>query len=270
MQEINSSNKATILNSLTEGEAYYLRDSRDEEPYCVSKLADGNLWLLDNLRLDLGDSIVLANTTADNTNASATSLSYMKNGGGTTSDQYATSAVSYWTSSYSYSAPLIAIKDASDTSGTGWNPNTTTTSYGNGSGKIGVYYNFCAASAGSYCYGDGTSYGTSEGDADEDICPKGWRMPTGNTSGEYGALLTAYNNNQTATDTGSLQYNLSTPLFGYFFDGSAVNQGTYGYFWSSTRGGNSSMYVLYVGSSLVYPQNHYTRVNGRSVRCLLR
>ncbi|MBQ8156688.1 hypothetical protein IJ101_02805, partial [Candidatus Saccharibacteria bacterium] len=265
MQEITSANKATILAQLTEGGAYYLRDSRDEEPYCVSKLKDGNLWLLDNLRLDLGDSTVLANTTADNTNASTTSLSYMKNGGGTTSDQYPTAGLAYWTSSDSYSAPLVAIKNASDTSGTGWNPNTTTTSYGSGSGKIGVYYNYCAVTAGSYCYGNGTSWGTSSGDATEDICPKGWRMPTGDSTGEYQALYAAYSSNAT-----NFKNALSTPLSGYFGYGTAGSQGDYGSFWSSTKYSDYGMYAPYVDSSDVSFQGYSSRGDGGSVRCLLR
>ena len=270
MQDITSSNKSTVLASLTEEAPYFLRDSRNEEPYCVSKLKDGNLWLLDNLRLDLSDADILADITETNTNASATSLGYLKNGGGTTSDQHAITGVVEWTDSptyasgYSYSDPLIV------TSGSGWSKDTTTTSYGNGSGKIGVYYNYCAASAGSYCYGNGTSYGTPTGDATEDLCPAGWRMPS-KVAGEYGTLYNIYNTTRIATDTASLQYNLSTPLSGYFYkDGSALNQGTAGYFWSSTREYDYSMYSFNVSSSNVYPSSGNYRYNGQSIRCILK
>jgi hypothetical protein len=219
--------------------------------------------MLDNLRLDLGNSAVLANTTADNTNASATSLNYMKNGGGITSDQYPTAKINNeaWTSSSQnyYSIPMTV------SSGNGWDKDTTVTSYGSGSGKIGVYYNFCAASAGSYCYGNGTSAGTSSGNAEEDICPAGWRMPTGGSSGEYQALYTAYSSNAT-----NFRNALSTPLSGYFYDGSANDQGSGGVFWSSTRSNVSFMYLLYVYSSFVYPQSDDTRDSGFSVRCFLR
>ena len=201
----------------------------------------------------------MANLLTITNSATLTSL---KTGNRNAGNNYATAGVSYWTSSYSYSAPLIAIKNASDDA---WNPNTTTTSYGSGSGKIGVYYNFCAASAGSYCYGDGTSSGTSEGDAGEDICPAGWRMPTGGSSGEYQALYKAYSSNATNFKTA-----LSTPLSGGFYNGSAIIQGSYGYFWSSTRGNDDGMYSLYVDSSNVVPRNYGSRLSGFSVRCLLR
>ncbi len=265
MQEITASNKSTVLASLTEDAPYYLRDSRDEEPYCVSKLKDGNLWLLDNLRLDLSDASILANVTASNTNASTTSLNYMKNGGGTTSDQYSTAPLNNvaWTTSnqnfYSVPMTISTYKDQ------------TTTSYGNGSGKIGVYYNYCAASAGSYCYGsNGTSAGTSSGNATEDLCPAGWRMPTGNTADEYDVLLSDYYTDTTASNTGSYQDALSTPLSGHFYDGSATGQGNYGTFWSSTRYNKFSMYGLSVNSSTVGPTGYYYRWYGRSMRCLLQ
>ncbi|MBR3236615.1 hypothetical protein IKF92_02970 [Candidatus Saccharibacteria bacterium] len=275
MQDITSSNKSTVLASLTEDAPYYLRDSRDEEPYCVSKLKDGNLWLLDNLRLDLSDADTLAAVAETNTNASATTLGYLKNGGGSTDSssplyKYAKTGIVEWTDSptyasgRSYSDPLIA------TSGSGWSKDTTTTSYGNGSGKIGVYYNFCAASAGSYCYGNGTDYGTSTGNATEDLCPSGWRMPSGGSAGEYGVLNSNYYTNTTASNIGSYQYALSTPLSGRFYDGSAYNQGSYGNFWPSTRLNSNNMYSLYVSSSVVVPASYYDRYNGLSMRCLLQ
>ena len=235
-------------------------DPRDNEAYYVAELCDGKVWMLDNLRLDL-----VANKDAlssANTNATDAGLDYLKGTStGTASDQYATAAVAYWTSSYSYSAPLIAIKDASDTAGTGWNPNSVASvTYGDGSGKIGVYYNYCAASAGSYCYSNAAPDGTN---ASQDICPAGWRMPTGGSSGEYRALYTAYSSN--AID---FRNALSTPLSGYF-NGSAFNLGSYGIFWSSTRGNGSNMNSLYVDSSGVTSPYGNARLFGYSVRCLL-
>ena len=233
-------------------------DARDGETYKVQQLADGNCWMLDNLRLDLTDFDVLNNTTASNTNASATSLDYLKNGGGTTSDQYPTAPLNNeaWTSSSQnfYSIPMIisTYKDQ------------TTTSYGNGSGKIGVYYNYCAASAGSYCYGNGTSAGTSSGNATEDLCPAGWRMPTGGSSGEYRALYTAYSSNDT-----NFRNALSTPLSGLFYSGSVYSQGSYGTFWSSTRYSGNYMHYLYVDSGGVWPSGSDDRISGFSMRCLL-
>ena len=174
MQDINTSNSDTIAASLTTNTAYYLRDSRDNEPYCVGKLADGRIWMLDNLALDL---VARKNDlNENNTNASNATLGYLRNGGGTSSNKYAVSGVAEWTQTYpSYSDPWINIsnRDVVPTDSI-----STTGGY-----KVGSYYNYCAASAGCYCYGNATSTGTSSGNATEDICPKGWRLPTGNISG---------------------------------------------------------------------------------------
>ena len=237
-----------------------VQDRRDGNVYKIQRLADGKCWMLDNLRLD-PTQVDLA-TLQGNTNASDQTLDYFLNGGGTTSDKYPTAGLANWASGYSFSQPLTNA-DYKD---------QTTTSYGSGSGKIGVYYNFCAASAGSYCYGNGTSAGTSVDDAGEDICPAGWRMPTGGADtvttdgkGEYQALYTAYSSN--ATD---FRNALSTPLSGNFLVGSASRQGSNGFFWSSTRNNDNNMYVLDVSSSRVRPQYYNLRYVGASVRCLLR
>lgn len=285
MQDITNDNISTVLSSLTEGAKYYLYDKRDNTPYCVSKLKDGNLWMTENLALDLAalTQTELYGTGSDAgkmTNASNTTLGYLKGTTtGTTSDKYATVAVTKaWTSSsYSYSAPMIAVDSATSglcnnaycvNSDLTWSYDQTLGATINGAtsrvqGKIGIYYNICAASAGSYCYGNDTSYGTSSGNATEDICPYGWRLPTGGSSGEFQALYTTYSSN----------YNnfvdaLSTPLSGVFRYGKAYYQGSYGYFWSSTRSNSPNMYYLYMGSSSVNPQNGGNRYNGYSVRCL--
>ena len=249
MQNYSCSNLANI------GDTDMVYDTRDNQAYTIGKLADGNCWLLDNLALDLvAKKSVL---TQDNTHASDTTLNYLKNGGGSTSDKYATAAVSNWTSSYSYSAPRVNLTNKDVI------PSDATSQAGQY--KVGGYYNYCAASAGSYCYGSGTSAGTSSGNATEDICPKGWRMPTGDDTGEYQAL---YNNSRYNTYA-SYRSALHLPLPGYFYSGSAKYQGSNGDWWSSTRSGNDGMYRLSVGTSGIYPVSSYTRDLGVSVRCVL-
>ncbi len=233
-------------------------DRRDETEYTIGRV-NGVCWLLDNMSLDLVATSL--EQLQGNTNASDTTLNYLKNGGGTTSDQYATAGVTNWTSDYSFSAPLIYTA-SKDTTGTG----------GYAAGKYGVYYNYCAASAGSYCYGDGTTAGTPSGNATEDICPKGWRMPTGassvdDSSGEYGAA--AFNSDYTGFVDA-----LRTPLAGYSNNGSVFDQNSNSTFWSSTRyidGISSSLYMgaLFVDASDVDPQSYEERSCGSLVRCVL-
>ena len=51
-------------------------------------------------------------------------------------------------------------------------------------------------------------------------------MPTGGNTGEYYALVRKYGN--VATNTNSLQHNLSTPLLGSYSYNSAKDQGSIG------------------------------------------
>ena len=265
MQQINSTNRTSVLAALTEDQHYYLRDSRDEEPYCVVKLADGNLWLADNLRLDLTNATILAGINETNTNASNTTLGYLK--GDTTRDpindpygQYATAAVADWTNSYSYSVPLVNVASKNSTNSSDSLSNEAKT------WKYGTYYNYCAASAGSYCFGNGTSESSSSGNATEDICPKNWRLPTSKSTGEYGSLYSYTNYDTTAKYRSALRL----PLSGYYLSNSANYQGSSGYWWSSTRYGLSKMYYLVSYENSFNGSSHdYTVTRGYSLRCIL-
>ena len=268
LQEVNS-----CPDTLEIGRVYSVIDSRDNQSYHVARLADGRCWFLDNLALDLTNTTVLSGMNSSNTNASNIALDYLRNGGGSTSDQYAIAAVSTLEDQINYSAPLVNMTKKDDV------PDGAPDD-GAGNNKAGGYYNFCAASAGSYCYGDGSSEGTSSGNATEDICPFNWRMPTGAAGasisvipiGEYFALYDAYNSNDM-----NFKNALSTPFSGYFFRGSAQKWGSAGYFWSSTRVSDeySNMLIVNVSGAGyngdVSPGNGilYRRV-GASIRCVLK
>ena len=294
MQDITSGNYNTVLNSLVPEQTYYLKDARDGEPYCVSKLADGGLWMLDNLRLDLGDSRILNNITDLNTNSSETALNYMKNGGASQSDKYATLRVNYrdWSKSYAHNymsgamsisaGPCFGADCVGNSDFENWTKDSTATSYGGGTGKIGIFYNYCAASGGTYCPGKDESVGSSPAqdpkpdtlyDIDGDICPAGWHLPTGNSGGEYSDLINAYNGTYDATDPSSVQHNLSTPLTGRFVGGSHSSEnnyhGTRGYFWTSTHSSASEMRAFWVNSSSANLSDSVNRGYGLPVRCKL-
>ena len=145
-------------------------------------MVDGNLWMLDNLAINL-----ISTSLADlkgNTNASDAALEALK--GVNTRDKnndpygkYAVEEVSIWPSDKSgWEEPLIVI-DNEDTIGS---------FSGKGRGRLGIEYNYCAASAGAYCYNNDThDYPET---ITEDICPSGWKIPTGNSYGEFRTLYT--------------------------------------------------------------------------------
>ena len=128
-----------------------------------------------------------------------------------------------------------------------------------GSDSYGAYYNWYAATAGT-----GTC-AMESGDAGSSICPRGWGLPTGGSSGEFQALYDEY---------GSSSDMLGSPvnfvLSGYRFDRSIVNQRNYGYYWSSTARSSNSAYDLDLSSSDVRPAISYAKYNGLAVRCVAR
>ena len=120
--------------------------------------------------------------------------------------------------------------------------------------RVGNYYNYCAASAGTYCEPDG------EGDAVYDICPSNWRMPTGGNGGEYQTVADLY---------GDIASVLKLPLSGRYYSGASGRIGEDGYFWSSTNRDNLRMYYLNRTSSSISPTGSYRRDRGYSMRCVV-
>ena len=98
-------------------------------------------------------------------------------------------------------------------------------------------------------------------------------MPTGNTSGEYSALANAIYGSTSSTSDSAAYANyrsaLRLSLSGYFLNGSASNQGSYGRWWSSTCYGNKYMYYLNVDTSNIHQVVVDNRYVGYSVRCVL-
>ena len=250
MQDISSKAEGGCPATLTTGQVYELTDTRGgSTTYKVARLEDGNCWMLDNLRLGSTSAITL---DSSNTNLPSNVSWTLPASGTVCFGSGSCTGTDGTTTGTSYTVPAInaASKDA-----------VASKKYGDGSGIIGVYYNYCAASAGGIC----TNSSLSNASADRDICPKGWRLPTGNDSGEYGALYIAYSSDYT-----NLQSALSTPLSGYFINGSAGGQGSFGYFWSATRNDGTSTYCLRVGSAFVDPARSNLRYTGQSVRCILK
>ncbi len=277
MQDMNSTicSNATVI-----GDAIEVYDKRDNTIYRIGKLADNKCWLLDNLAIDLVNTSLA--DLKGKTNADDATLEYLKGvrtrDPATDSDgNYATAGVANWTSGNSYSAPLVNMASKDITRADLTNPADTMTEADDW--KFGGYYNYCAASAGSYCYGNGTNEGTpvdkpdTDIDAEYDICPSGWRMPTGGASGEYQALANAITGGtsnwiKTEPEYSNIRKALSLPLSGLFNNDSASNQGSSGGFWSSTYYNSYRMYRLRVSASDVFPQYDGNRSNGDSVRCI--
>ena len=192
-----------------------LTDTRDNNTYTVSKLADGKCWMTQNLRI-INKTITPADSDV--------------------------------TTNYTIPASSISGFDTYDT----FNAYVDSDS---------GFYTWYTATAGTGTY----AFSTQDQNTTVSICPKGWRLPTGGSSGEFQTL---YNNYNSSSILRSNPVNLT--LFGRVYSSSRGYQGLNGYYWSSTVYSNNLAYSLDLNTSNVYPINLNSKGYGYSVRCIAR
>lgn len=209
------------------------KDTRDGRIYTIKRLDDGNCWMMENL--DLGRTTLTTDLTSSNTNLSTTVTAATFNGWKKTTGSYTLTDGEY-----------IAISGTDSVSNT----------------EYGVLYNYHAATAGT------VTGSTNNKDAKYDICPAGWRLPTGNTEGEIYELYEEYHSNAliraSINDSGA-----AFALAGHFYNSTPTAEGSYGHYWTSTRANDASMYNFYLSTSSVTPANYNHRGTGSSMRCIL-
>ena len=261
MQEVGS-----CPDTLTTGQVYSLKDSRDEQSYNVAKLADGKCWMITNLNL-----------------AGGTVLS---------SDKSDVPSTNYYTlpasTTISSGTSVQSGQFSSDTTAYVFNTGNNTTTC-NSSTPCNSYYSWLAATAGGKD-SSGNAVSTDGYNAAYSICPKGWRLPTSTTSnanaqtspnwktGDWYALATAYganleSNYYNSSDTNF--YNNAGPgtnpnflLAGSYYNGWFYLGGSTGYYWSSTASSSTNAYDLYFSSGSVGLASNSNRRRGASVRCV--
>lgn len=186
--------------------------------------------------LDLGRTAITTDLTSSNTNLATTVTAETFNSWKKTSGSNTYDAGEY-----------ISVSGTDATSGTAY----------------GTLYNYYAASAGTI------SGSINFNNASYDICPAGWRLPTGGSSGEFQALYAEYNSN--ALMRASIENSgAAFALAGIFLSAAPANQGSDGGYWSSTRNYGANMYVLNLDTSDVYPAGVDNRVDGLAIRCLAK
>ncbi|MBR5389672.1 hypothetical protein IK146_03880, partial [Candidatus Saccharibacteria bacterium] len=169
-------------SSMQTNQVTALTDTRDGNTYAVAKFADGKCWMMENLRLDLADANTAINASNTN-NPTSTFLTERTAVVGTSTPRKGCSSTN------AQCIDQISFDNLSvDPLRT---PNPDPAQYSSGGSMwlaYGVYYNWYSATA-----GNGT-YSTSMNDSVlGDICPNGWRLPTGNNSSSeaYGLLSLA-------------------------------------------------------------------------------
>ena len=141
-------------------------------------------------------------------------------------------------------------------------PSTST----NGTGQYGYLYNWCAAMGGQNTAACANAT-TPTPIPTTNICPAGWRLPTGEpTTGEFTALNTAINAGSTSSDTGLLTSGLFQRS-GNWYSG-FYNQGSYGLYWSSSQDSAAFARYLLFSSTGVYPATNNFKNYGFPVRCI--
>lgn len=244
-----------------------LKDARDNEVYAVAKLADGNYWMMENLRLD--NSVELSATNTNNP------LLPLTNVLGSTTSNFLSATSSQWcTDSYATcvdQSKLNTNNVALATTSPAFSQNYTSNAHSNFSANLysyGNYYNWYSATAGNGKYETGSNQVAAG-----DICPAGWHLPyggsgdenngKGNTSGGF-----YYLNNFLGNSNGWRSFPNNFVYSGSWRDSSASDRGSSGYYWSSTAAANLFAYLLDFSSDYVYLTHNYTKDKGYSVRCV--
>lgn len=262
MQEIDDE----VADSMIPNTQYQLRDMRDNKKYWVAKLADGNIWMTQNLDLELNSSIALTPTNTDIpeewtpmrstieasqtindswVNDGTTPYSYgaISATGRTEVNGYINSATTPESVEGRYAFPFGTYKTKEECAASVINDEYCE-HY-----NVGKYYNWAAAIAKN----DATAITEIGGTAtvEQSICPAKWRLPTGSSGspskGEFTYLLEKSNvassvTSETGNTTGYYIGSTSnaivgTPLFltnaGTKSKGQAIEH-AYGEYWTSS------------------------------------
>ena len=279
-----------ICKASTVGDTKQLIDLCDNKSYWVAKLKDNNCWMVQNLDLDLGTEWPDANLS----DYDVASTAYKPVATATIANAATVSNVNTGTRSWSLGDYVIINPEGSSDCGSpkssfaecpqqfsniaGQTASTNPDFYVQNGKKtaaggeydahylVGNHYQWNTATA-------GTGGTITSGQANGSICPKGWRLPTSNSGGEFATLVTALGG------TSSTNNITKAPFYGV--RGGIINQNTgslfryagiNGYYWSSTPNsdGANAYYLTFSNTNDVSPSHHNTRQVGRSVRCIAR
>ncbi|MBR3131268.1 hypothetical protein IKG31_01705 [Candidatus Saccharibacteria bacterium] len=248
-----------------------LRDERDDDVYAVAKLADGNWWMIENLRLDYDANITISNTQSNNNGAFGGVFAGLAEPESTNFNDVTTANSLYTTDTSSTSLQIITgsnqgyrfprYNNSNTASRTANNTTSDTNVYG-----YGNYYTWSAAVA------DTTAYSTyNQSVTSTSLCPSGWHLPTGGTADttDLKALNTAVNSGSTSSSTGLRAYPTNLLYSGLYDSSSAHNRGVNGDYWSSTVFNSGDAYYECPLSSFVVPgTREISKYYGLTVRCL--
>ena len=235
-------------SSMSIGGVTALTDTRDNDTYAVAKLADGNCWMIENLRLGGNSPITL--TTADSQSAGVLPAA-------STATSWGSDVTSQNVNAQNTLSPdqlVTAIYSGG---------RTNNYSYGN-------YYSWAAA------INTTAQINTSNTTVNTSICPAGWILPS---SDNYQYLISTIND----SNSGFTTYPNNFVLSGYADSGVYhTNVGSYlrrlSEYWTATTSTTSSNYAYYyfitgsrgyISDSPSTSSGSPNKTYGRPVRCMV-
>ena len=281
-----------------------LTDQRDNETYAIAKLADGNCWMIENLRLE---------NTAEHNSDGSLAQGYNASFAGLADPE------APWANHSIIANTIYSIDGSTDKTISGNyqgyrfprynNINTPTTVTDRPNNPTSNADTNSASNAGMYSYGNYYTWTAAIADTTDyyvnnqsiigtSICPYGWQLPRGgdkiriesNDDNDFWNLIVDGLNGGTSPanyDSSTRPYYTGTPegsnvsnalraypnnfiYSGIIVDGSLGIRGSFGYYFSSTVNSNYYAYILYLYSSDVYPGtfNNSNKSYGASIRCL--
>jgi uncharacterized protein (TIGR02145 family) len=226
----------------TIGSFWYLTDTREADntqTYKVKKMADGHIWMVQDMKFGNKCKNNSFNSTSSNTTGKVTSLSGTWYGNCTAATNTNTPAAR----GYLYDwAAAINKADA----------------YSGSSSDVGC--------SGTVTGTSGTAPGACQG-----ICPVGWHIPTGYADGEFRALHNmSVGCNKANADCWDADSSWEGVIGGHCeHNGSLSFQGVYAYYWSSTPYDSEIAYNLHFSADLIIDGTYFCgRFYGFSVRCV--
>ena len=234
-------------------------DSRDGKEYTAAKLADGNIWMTQNLDHDIDSTY---NYNSSNTDVPS-------NWSDTLTSTYTTNNPNSW-------LVTIVTPESYDPGDLCWNgaiggggtlANSTVACGDDKHYHIGNYYNWPAAVA----MADTSSFNNYT-DVNQSICPAGWMLPKG-SSNNTGSGSFIYLVNQLHLTGGTSGNAHTSPVYfvyGGSWVGSSNDVGNYGFYWSSVVN-NSYVNAYDLQLDQLYGGGASSDVYyGHSVRCVAR
>ena len=238
-----------------------LNDTRDGKSYLVSKLADGNCWMSQNLALDLTKGAPIVASNNDGTTTIVVPDNSTESGNVSPDD---------WLPPNEEELDWRSYKPQS--SGAYYRGGLTKSDSPSGQGvsydweKAGNFYNWYAATAST------GSESMSSGDANASICPKGWRLPPVSGAKSLNNLLTVTYDLSSAINLYAAPFNFVNAGFIYYNEHNVFSvvgeEESASLFTSTSTSDNLLVYMLMTYNDEFWDNTDYYKASGSSVRCV--